>query len=163
MELVASHQREFPMSVITLKVILLTLCILGFGIGCTPDRDPPALPQDRPNTLDVPIISRSGPLGMGIDRSINTPLTARGKCIDLIGSCINTTDETQDHCINQLRRCQSSHPWDESVSCCPSACIDTYLRERGNGVDPRQADDTAFYQRGCYPGVDQMIRGEPWR
>lgn len=144
-------------------VIFLGLCVLSLGGGCVPDSRSFIDSRNSSNAPDAPIISRSGSLGMGIDRSVVTPLTARGRCLDLIISCHTATDEEQDRCVNQLRRCQTSQPWDESVSCCPSACVDIYLRERQNGNSAREANIVAFDQRGCYPGVERMIRGESWR
>lgn len=145
-----------------INTILLLMCSVGL-MGCNPDASPPTPPRNSTSTPDVPVVSRSGPLGLGIDRSNVTPLTARGRCIDLLINCHSATDEERDRCVNQLRRCQTSHPWDETASCCPSACIDTYLRERRNGTRPREANIAAFDQRACYPGVEQMIRGEAWR
>ena len=145
-----------------LAICLLGSCVLGFGAGCVPRATTSIEPPNATSSVEVPTISRSGPLGVGIDRSLNTPLTARGRCLDAIIDCHSATDEAQDRCVNQLRRCETARPWEESLACCPSGCMDAYLLERRKGVDARQATIAGFAQRGCYPGVEQMIRNEPW-
>ncbi|MBP6944625.1 hypothetical protein KBD61_05755 [Patescibacteria group bacterium] len=148
---------------LTVRVLILfVLCVFGFGSGCASPADSPIQSRGVATTT-IPVVSRSGSLGLGIDRSIKTPLTARGRCLDLLINCHSITDKTRDHCVNQMRRCETSQPWKETESCCPSTCIDTYLRERRKGINYKQATITAFEQRDCYPGVQEMIKGKPWQ
>lgn len=143
------------------SAILFGSLTLTFGGGCDQKAISLTPPQTKSSTNTSPI-SRSGPLGVGIDRSIKTPLTARGRCLDLIIDCHSTTDEEQDQCVNHLRRCQTDQPWNENEACCPSACINDYLHERQNGTNSLKAVDATFGPNECYPGVEQMIRGESW-
>jgi hypothetical protein len=145
---------------LVLRGLLAAAGCLGLTAGCALDASTPYEPRGVEPAADVGVVARSGPIGRGIDRRRKTPLTARGRCLDLIIACHSATDAGHDRCVQQLRRCQTTRPWDERAACCPGPCVDAYFRARRGGVDARRANVAAFDQRGCYPGVEAMIRGE---
>ena len=143
-------------------VAFLAVCMFSLGAGCAPEASLPAELSGPMSSETVPVFMRSGPLGLGIDRSRITPLTARGRCMDLITECHSATDEAQDVCVDHLPACQTERPWEESTHCCPSACIDLYVNERSRGATRKEATENSFLTGACYPGVEAMIRGEAW-
>lgn len=164
--------------------LLLALTAFG-GTGC--DELPEDLPKVDPDKVDVPgdlpkvdpseISLPSLPLpknGEGVYELIEVagsrldinpaqkdPITAVGRCADLVTSCHDATGSL-DGCVQSARVCLTAEPWKEAEDCCPAACAQGYAAARVEGTAALPALERVFFSMPtCFPGVAQLVGDAP--
>jgi hypothetical protein len=134
-----------------LPLVLLAACFIDIKL---PSVDLSVLPHDA--TGRVTLIEIAGSR-LDLDPSQSDAITAQGACADLVTYCVSSSS-TLDQCVDGARTCSTSTPWNESKSCCPSACRDAYHEARNGGADPAAAFDRVWFETpDCFPGVRSAL------
>lgn len=88
-----------------------------------------------------------------IDPTLSDPISAVGRCTDLITACYEG-GTALDACVDATRRCTTHEPWKEKEDCCPSACVAGFASERKTNADALASYEKVFFlEPGCFPGV----------
>jgi hypothetical protein len=127
------------------------------------------LPQPPPLTL--PSLPGSDGLGeliqvagsrLSLDPTRRDPITAVGRCADLVTYCYQQGDRDLDVCVENARACASDEPWKEKDDCCPAGCLEEFTRARSAGEAGLEAFERVFFlEPDCFPGVRQALEQEP--
>ncbi len=142
--------------------------MLPVGVACEKVKiDFPDLPKvDLPNVPlpkkgDVNLDVIKSPLGgLQLDPRGDDALTALGACTDLVTYCFEPGARSLDECMDSVPRCTTSKPWDED-ECCPSACVDAYVKARDQGQEPIASFEKVFFlEPDCFPGVRALLEGK---
>lgn len=96
-----------------------------------------------------------------IDPTLSDPISAVGRCTDLITACYEG-GTALDGCVTATRRCTTNEPWKEDEDCCPSSCVDRFADERKSNPDALASYEKVFFlEPGCFPGVLAALEGSP--
>ena len=96
------------------------------------------------------------------DPAIRDPITALGRCADLVSYCVRPPERTLDACVASARPCAGDRPWEEDAACCPAACQVGYAQARAGGLWPIPAFERVFFDEPtCFPGVVARLGGAP--
>lgn len=126
---------------------MLPACVVDIEL---PRVDLAVLPHDAAGRITLIEIAGSR---LDLDPSQSDAITALGACADLVTYCVSSTS-TLDACVDQARTCNTSTPWNESKSCCPSACRDAYHQARSGGASDTSAFNRVWFESpDCFPGV----------
>jgi hypothetical protein len=130
--------------------LLVTACFVDVKL---PSVDLAVLPHDASGRITLIEIAGSR---IDLDPSQSDALTALGACADLVSYC--AASSSLDSCVDGARVCSTSTPWNESQSCCPSACRDAYHQARGAGASPASAFESVWFESpDCFPGARSAL------
>ena len=131
-------------------LLLLTACFVDIRL---PAVDLAVLPHDATGRITVMEIAGSR---LDLDPSQSDAITALGACADLVSYCAESS--SLDDCVHGARTCSTSTPWNESQSCCPSACGVAYDQARSGGASPTAAFDRVWFETpDCFPGARSAL------
>lgn len=116
------------------------------------------LPKNADGVYDLLEVAGST---LQIDPTLSDPITAVGRCADLITACYEGSAPL-DSCVSATRRCATKEPWKEDEDCCPDACVAAYEKERKTNADPLASFEKVFFlEPGCFPGVVAALGSTP--
>jgi hypothetical protein len=128
----------------------LAACVVDVRL---PSVDLTVLPHDAAGRITLMEIAGSR---LDLDPSQSDAITALGACADLVSYC--AASSSLDQCVDDARTCATSTPWNESESCCPSACRAAYHQARSGGASPASAFDSVWFESpDCFPGVRSAL------
>lgn len=105
------------------------------------------------------ILFESGDNSFEYDPSMRTPITAAAACASWILGCFKPGQRSLDECAKFAPACQTSTPWLETTSCCPTQCAFDYAQTRQTGVPAEDAFLQTYVDTGtCLPGYPELIR-----
>lgn len=85
-------------------------------------------------------------------------LTALGACVDEVIGCVSPDERSLDDCFRSVPACSTSTPWNETVACCPAACLEGYSAQRAAGQPDFEAfRQTLFVDKTCMPGLIEIL------
>jgi hypothetical protein len=115
--------------------------------------DAAALPFPRTDAGTLELMNIPGGR-LELDPAHRSPVTAYGRCLDLVTFCISPPARSLDQCMVYAPLCRTARPWEEADPCCPVACRDEYEAARSAGSRDLAAFSVVFRRSlRCFPGL----------
>jgi hypothetical protein len=116
---------------------------------------------DIPPSISHPILNAQAKAGG--DHGFADPVTAFGRCMGLVTGCVQTGEQPglrdRDSCVASAAVCETNHPWDEEVPCCPRRCQEFYAELRKVNYSVTDAW-RLVRDSNCMPGMKELLAAD---